>query len=137
MKTTFDAVDIIWKKLNAAFVVKKLISGGVYKYRRPFNSELEDIVINSLPLNVGMPDECVVNVNCYVPNIKISVQGTSNNDIPDTLRLKTLADLIIVQLIDNADDQHYYYVEFQSLLSNEAGNEFYSNIRLNFKFIPN
>lgn len=133
MKTTFDAVDVIWVRLNETLADK--ISGGVYKYKRPFNSKDEDIVINSLPISPGIPQECAINVNCYVPDLRTKVKGVSNMDMPDTLRLSTLAGWIVDILNDRANEEYYYFVTGQNTLSNEAGNEHYVNIRLDFLFI--
>ena len=132
MKTTFEAVDIIWSRLNE--LVSDQVSGGVYKYRRPFNSTNEDVVIGALPMSQDIPQTCSINVNCYVPNIKAKIKNVPNNDLPDALRLSNLAAFIISALTNVTDDRCYYYISNQAMLSNEAGNEHYVNIRLEFYF---
>lgn len=131
MKTNFEAIDVIWKRLKDS---NPTISGGIYKISRPFNSKVEDIIINALPISDTIPQECVVNVNCYVPNIEVSIKGQVNQSVADTKRMKTLADLLVGILNDIKGDGYFYFVSGQGNFQNEAGNEYYINLRITFLF---
>lgn len=131
MKTNYDALNVIYKRLNT--LVKPSISGKVYKLRRPLNSRLEDIVINALPISDEIPQECTVNVNCYAPNIETKVSGVSTSS-PDTKRMKEVADLVAENL-ENVDDQDcHYFIMNQAVLQDEAAEEYYTNFRVTFLF---
>ncbi|MDP2234967.1 MAG: hypothetical protein Q8J88_00915 [Bacteroidales bacterium] len=132
MKTNFDAIDAIWKRLTAQQIATA-ISGEIYKLQRPFNSDKEDIVINALPITETIPQECVVNVNCYVPNLIVKVKGQETK-MPDTVRIKQISDLVLSKLENVAEATFHYFVTNQAVLANESGNEYYSNIRLTFIF---
>jgi hypothetical protein len=131
MKTNFEAVDVIWKRLNDN---KPTISGGIYKLVRPFNSILEDITINSLPITDDVTGECLVNVNIHIPNIEVKVSGGANSSFPDLFRLKSLTETVIGLLNDVKVNDYYFFVSGQAILQNEARNEYYSNLRITFLF---
>lgn len=131
MKTNYDALDVIFNRLNT--LVKPSISGKVYKLRRPLNSKLEDIVINALPIGDEVPKECIVNVNCYVPNIDTKISGVSTSS-PDTKRMKEVANLV-AESIENVDEQHcHYFISNQAVIQDEAAEEYYTNFRVTFLF---
>ncbi len=132
MNTTNDAIDIVWQKINST--VKASIDGDVYKLNRPINSKKEDIVINSLPITPDFPQQCVVNINCYVPNLNVKINGKNDNTIPNTARLKALTNLIMSHT-DNVEGANFcYYFEGQATLRSPETNEYFSNIRLFFVF---
>ncbi len=133
MRTTFDAVDIVWKKLNTS--LSGTITGGVFKYSRPFNSQLEDVVINSLPINEGSIQNCILNINCFVQNIPAKINGVQNDNIPNSRRLSTIAAFVVSELAEISGDDFYFFVSSQAMLQNEGANEHYINIRLDFKFL--
>lgn len=133
MRTTFDAVDIVWKKLNT--LLSGTITGGVFKYSRPFNSQLEDVVINSLPINEGSIQNCILNINCFVQNIPAKINGVQNDNIPNSRRLSTIAAFVVSELAEISGDDFYFFVSSQAMLQNEGANEHYINIRLDFKFL--
>lgn len=131
MKTNYDAIDVIFKRLNT--LVKPSISGKVYKLRRPLNSKLEDIVINALPIIDEIPQECIVNVNCYVPNIDTKISGVSTSS-PDTKRMKEVAELVSGSL-DNVDaSDHHYFISNQAIIYDDSTDEHYTNFRVTFLF---
>lgn len=62
-----------------------LVSGSVYKDRRPINSDVEDVVISVLTTDAGQIQAFVLNVNVYVPDIK-----RGKEFIPNEERVKLL-----------------------------------------------
>mgnify|MGYP000160776335 CR=1 FL=1 len=131
MKSTLDLVDIVWQKLQAG-ALKAAISGDIHKHRRPANSQLEDVVINSLPISSQQMQEAIVNVNIHVPNISIAVNGAVDNTQPDHERLKTLVPLAVADLSDTWGDDYNFDVQQQVLIEDREAKDFYINIRLEF-----
>lgn len=135
MKTTLDLVDITWKHINAS-PLKEAISGGVYKFKRPTNSEAEDVVINSLPITNGQLQQAVVNVNVFVPNKVQSIGGYQDDEQPDTKRLKLLAELATSDLVDVWEPEDSYGVNYdvqqQTVIQDDDSKQYYINIRLQF-----
>jgi hypothetical protein len=131
MKTTLDAVDIVWKFLDASSL-KTAITGKIYKNQRPLDSEAEDVVINSLPINNGQVQEGVMNVNIFVPNKPQQISERQDNTIADHARLKELATLATGLLKDIflvATDCGFD-VQQQSVI--EDGETHFVNIRIDF-----
>ena len=91
MITQLDIFDKFFEILNVTSLTN-IIDGGIYKLKKPQNSELQDIVINSLPLKsdhfVGIQNG-TININCYCKNI---------NGQPDTLTLKAISDQVLLLL---------------------------------------
>lgn len=71
--------------LIAGSDLSKMVSGSVYRDKRPINSRTEDVVISVLTTGVGQIQPFMVNVNVYVPNIKRGKEAIPNDD-----RLKPL-----------------------------------------------
>src|SRR5690606_9469894 len=112
------------------------ISGGIYKYQRPMNSDKEDIVINSLPMNNEVIQEGVLNINIYVPNISIEQNGVIDNSMPDTARLKTLCEIATQNLKEVwSDDGEYHFELQQENLYQDDNNQHYINLRVMFRNI--
>jgi len=134
MKDTNDAISVIWKDLKNANLN---ITGQIYKITRAINSRKEDIVINSLPMAGDSLQRCFINVNAYVNNLVVTIDGQNDSSLPDTARLKALTTAIISVLEDVSAADHYYFVASQQTLREELLNQHYSNIRLEFYFINN
>ncbi|MEX6691257.1 hypothetical protein QTN47_27355 [Danxiaibacter flavus] len=127
MITTFDIVDIVWNQINNS-ELKTIITGDVYKEARPVNSNVEDIVINCLPVNNEQLQEAVANVNIHVPNLKIKVDNIQDSQ-PNLERLKDLT-RIAVDLLSAWGEDYNYEVQQQVLFS--EGDQHYLNIRIEF-----
>jgi hypothetical protein len=130
MKTTLDLVDVVYNELKSG-PLKTAINGGVYKYTRPLNSSLEDVVINSLPITNEQLQQAIVNVNVFVPNQDLSIGGTQNNTA-DHVRLKTLAALAVEELKDNISGDYTWDVQQQTVIQDDESDSYYINIRLQF-----
>lgn len=128
MNTILDAATAVFKLVNVASV-KNVITGGIYKYRRPQNSNKEDIVINTPSLGSGTRQLGVVNVNIYVPDVQQSIDG-KNVFLANTARLETLTNLV-KPLIEETDGEAYVImIENFELLDESDINYHFMNIRL-------
>ena len=101
MKTTFDINDILYKIINVASVTTT-IDGGVYRNKKPLNSELRDIVI--LPLSNYNGDEIINDatfmVNCFCKNF---INGS-----PNITRLRATANAVIAEIEKIAANLSYH-----------------------------
>lgn len=130
MKTTLDLVDVTWDRLNSSSL-KTAITGKIYKYRRPVNSNVEDVVINSLPVTNEQLQRAVVNVNVFVPDVTISVNGNQDK-VPNHVRLKQLAQTATSELNDRLIGDYSWEVQQQTVLEDEESQQHFVNIRLQF-----
>jgi hypothetical protein len=134
MTTTLDAIDTVWETLNSSSL-KTEISGSIYKNRRAASSTKEDIVINSLPINNAQLQQGVLNVNVHVPNKSVKKNKVVDSTQPDYERMKELAAIAVDVLDDNWIGDHHFEVQQQVTVMDEATNDHYINIRLNFNSI--
>ena len=87
MKTGFDFLDKVYKILNVA-TVTDVINGRIYRRWKPTNSELQDMVISTLPTKYGEDiQSCTVVVNNYCKNLHF---GLSNE-----VKLREITDAVI------------------------------------------
>lgn len=135
MKTSFDVVDLIYAYLRDNSPVKQLLSGGVYKHLRPINSKTEDVVINSLGLNNAVVQNGVANVNVYVPNLILNINGMQDTTQPNHKRLKELTAVLIEVLHEVWIGDYMFEVQQEQPIFDPDGSA--TNIRLNFFSINN
>lgn len=131
MKNVSQAIDIVWRDLTLARIGN---TGKVFKITRALNSRNEDIVINALPISEGTLQRCYINVNVYVNNLNLTIGGQQDNTLPNTVRLAQLTSAIISALEEVSADDHYYFVQQQTVIRDEQIGQHYSNIRLEFYF---
>lgn len=86
--------------------VKTAISG-VVDVIRPINSEKEDVIVGTLPLTFDQLQDCTVNINIHVPNLKIKKNGIDTNDTPDRPRLKALLNIVYPSLNEKKTSKIY------------------------------
>lgn len=134
MKTTFDTDDVLFDVLKTSSL-KNEISGKVYKRQRPVNSNLEDVVINSLPITNEQLQQCISNVNIFAPDIEIAVDGVVDK-VADLVRLKELADLAVSDLTDSISGDFTWDIQQQTLIKDDESSSHYVNIRIQF-FVSN
>lgn len=130
-RSTFDQDNILYKDLTAS-ALKNAISGGIYKYERPDNSKLEDVVINSIALTNDDVQLGVANVNIHVPAIEIVVDGKQQRK-PNIKRLATLAGIAIPILKHKVGQDYNYWISSQTTVNNPDTNERFINFTINFK----
>jgi hypothetical protein len=134
MKTTLDTDDVLYDLLKNSSL-KSAITGKVYKRQRPVNSNLEDVVINSLPITNEQLQQCVSNVNVFVPNEKITV-GETVDSVANEARLKQLVALAVTVLTDGINGQFTWDIQQQTLIKDDESESHYINIRIQF-FVSN
>ena len=127
MKTTIDILDILYPIINVASV-KATIDGGIYRNKKPLNSELQDIVI--LPLSNYVGDEIINDatfmINCYCKNF---INGT-----PDITKLRATinAAVAVIEAYSNASNYYVFKISNQILLQDvDQISMSYVNIRIN------
>ncbi len=125
MKTTIDIVDRLIPIINVASVTS-LINGGVYAFQRPLNSELEDIIINSLPISSDdVIQNGIANINCFCQNF--------SNKTPNVDKLNSFAKAVLSVLESFAAINEYFSfdVVWNTILA-ESESECYANIRIRY-----
>ena len=127
MKTTIDINDILYPIINVASV-KATIDGGVYRVKKPLNSEAQDIVILPLSNYVGdeIINEAVFMVNCFCKNF--------TNGTPDITKLRATIDEVVavIEAYSNASNYYVFKISNQILLQDiDQISMSYVNIRIN------
>lgn len=134
MKTTLDIVDILFTALDSSSL-KTAITGTLCKHKRDFNSNKEDVVINSLPVNNEQLQQGIANVNIHVPDIDILINGGSSKQ-PNHLRMQELAAIAVDILENNYQANLFFTVQQQQTFEDPAAGDHYINIRIEI-FIEN
>ncbi len=85
-KTVKDVLDKIYAIINVP-AITVLLDGDVHRKKRPLDSDLNDIVINCLPLSpLGIFQTCDVNINAFVNNI----ESEDDLGIPDEIKIDSI-----------------------------------------------
>jgi len=130
MRTTAEAETIVYQFIKAS-ALDEAVNGGVFKWKRPNDSVLEDIVINSLPVTVNTIQRMTVNVNIYVKDV--AYPGL-NFLTQDSGRIDELSKLGM-DLFENAHGSYWsFWIETQSIFEEPDINQHYVNFRLQFQF---
>jgi len=139
--TSIEVVNVLFQHIKNSVLMSdaKKPTGKLCKYQQPLNSVAEDVVINGLPLVKGDVDEAVLNVNLYVPNLKLP-DNILDRSQPDTARLLVLSKLGNQVFKDNADedgeiwdeDGGYCFKYQQDTVMDDANNMHYINFRIEF-----
>jgi hypothetical protein len=134
MKTGFDTDNVLYDVLKISSL-KSAITGNVYKRQRPVDSNLEDVVINSLPITNQQLQTCVSNVNIFVPDVKVTVNGVVTN-VPNEERLEDLTVMAIQVVADGIKGDFTWDIQQHALIQDNESDSHYSNIRIEF-FVSN
>lgn len=94
MKTTFDSLEIVHSLLNVQSLTDNISGKLCYQDERLIDIDLEDVVINSQTITDSNIQTANVNVNIYVPDIKIKGPN-AYYPAPDRHRLRELTDLVV------------------------------------------
>lgn len=130
MKLTFDTDTLLYQVLIASSVASA-ITGGIYKNERPDNSDLEDIVINTIDLGQEyIPQTGTSNVNIHVKDLDVIIGGVQQKK-SNSARLKTLSDLIVSTLRNHVfTGVGMTTIEWQAVIAEPEISQHYSNIRI-------
>lgn len=130
-RSTFDQDNILYQDLNNS-ALKNAISGGIYKYERPDNSKLEDIVINSITITNDDIQLGVANVNIHVPALEMTIDNKPQRK-PNIKRMQILAQMAVNLLKANYGATYNYWIASQTTVNVPGSNERFINFTINFK----
>ncbi|MCF2498400.1 hypothetical protein [Dyadobacter chenhuakuii] len=133
MKTALDQDTEIFKLLSVPGITS-MISGAIYKEGRPSDSELEDLVINTITTGDGTRQFGVSNVNIYVKDISALIGG-KQQFLANTARLITLTNLVKPLLEETDGDDFALWIESTRIVKEPEINQHFINIRIEFQFI--
>lgn len=125
MMVTGEVVDYIDKELRGKILPLQ------FKYRAPDNQKGEYIVINPL-VSVGNQEQnTTLNINVYVDNLTLSINGKTDNSQPNHVRLTQLQKQLVALVNDNWKQSGLITVTSQDTFY-ESGVTFF-NLQINFK----
>jgi hypothetical protein len=116
--------------------IRSVISGFVYKDRRPAGSVKEDIVINSLPMTNDFLQDGVFNVNCYIPMLSVKENGITQN-VPNAPREEAVTQAVYPLLENIFRPQFNLTVVNHSTFEVVEEKATYVNFRINLKAYNN
>lgn len=130
--TTEELKTRLYKYLTLETTVKTAISGGIYKDRRPYKSNLEDIVINSLPADNQFLQSGTLNVNCHVPYIQTQ---SADEKVLDGVRIGYISKMMLPILENVWTEMFNTDIAYHNLIEDQG--ECYYNFRINIKAFKN
>lgn len=130
-KTVFDGKQWILDLLNASNI-KNIITGKIYKDKRPSGSTKEDIVINSLPMTNDFFQDGYFNVNCYVPMLSVNIEGVTQN-MPNNTRMQIISNAVYPIFEKVFTDKYNLSIERHEVFEEEQLKATYINFRINLK----
>lgn len=128
MYSAIDQDEILYTRI-AASPLAAAISGKVYRYQRPVDSNKEDIVINTITIDGEMIQRGVSNVNIHVPSIEVST-GLMQ---PNLTRFKTLLSLAKPVLEKGFGEKYNFWLLGESLVQEPGKDIWFYNLRIQFK----
>ena len=126
--TEIDLKDKVYALLKQKGV-DLLISGRIYKDKRPMNSPVEDILISVLDSGTAQVQEFIVNVNAYIPDVK-----RDDEYIEDTPRLRSLAPDLGKALESFVADGYQISLSKQRIMEVQDANLHVINNRVNVRY---
>ncbi len=130
-KTVLDGKQWIFELLTQSNI-RTVISGNIYKDKRPSGSTKEDIVINSISMDNSFLQDGVFNVNCYVPMVSVSLNNTTQY-MPNNNRMMELSRVIYPVFENIFKPQFNLTVVNHNTFEEETEKANYINFRINLK----
>jgi hypothetical protein len=128
IKTGFTAQETIFQRmLQSGVKSTSAITGGIFKNRRPKDSQKEDIVVRTLAMNSEQVQEGLINVNIHLPNLLLSNDSTQ----PNEARFNQITELVLAALRDYRGFDYWFTIKVPGLLYPD-GNNWFSNIQVEF-----
>lgn len=133
MKTGIEMVQDGYQLLNVDAVLS-LISGKIYLFERPQNSDKQDIVLNTLALTNDQLQQGVFNVNYHCPNIKgLVIAGETDNTQPDIVSMLQVVKVILSILNQYQGFDYRLSAQTSGLPIKDNGDgSWYINTRVNY-----
>ncbi len=132
MISVIDIESIIYDILNVPSLTG-LISGDVYTSGdRPTNSDKEDVEINTITLTQEpYPQEGVSNINIYVPDIVVNLDGEQQQKANKT-RLKLILEKV-KSLLSNTKAKHVMIqIESENIIPDKDIKQHFVNLRIKY-----
>ncbi len=126
MRTTNETNSILFEALTD---LKSEINGGIYKKKRPDNSEKEDIVINTTFLTTTLPQTGLSNINIFVPDQKVKIKGTEQKQ-PNDERLEYLVSLVYDKLKASKIEGLLLWPTHETPIEEPGVGQHYINLRI-------
>ena len=125
MKTVDAAISLVYAVLKDE---ENGLGVPVYKYKKPTKLEHDEfVVINSLPINTGVLQKCIVNVNYYAKDLAPG--------IPDTPTLESGSSSVLGLLDGFSGSGSVVDFEQHQIEWDYASSRHYSNLRFSVKLI--
>lgn len=132
MKVTFDTDSILYGILKGSAPLAAYLSGGIYAGDRPDGSTKEDVTVNTISLTQdSLPQRGTSNVNIHVPDLNLTIAGTPQSKA-DTVRLKTIAYLVLDALRAAKVEGLGFIVETQTTIREQELSQHYVNLRISW-----
>ncbi len=130
MKSDVEVRQDVFSVLKAAGI-KEIIGGSLRYIPRAEKSKAEDCIISVLDSNNAQIQDCIVNVNVYVPNITSGGESVEN-----VTRTKQLASVFETMFRNDIHTEDFsLFLEKQRILPVVGKDEHVINNRINYKTI--
>lgn len=135
IKSEYRLRQILFDSLNGSDL-KSAITGKIYKDGiRPVGSDKEDVVINVIVLTSDQFQRGIANVNVYVPDISVRLNGKPQL-VENSVRLAELTEIAIPVLAESATQEYAFDLGDQHTIAEPETNQHYVNLRIGFQFFP-
>lgn len=132
MKTGVEMVRDGFTLININ-AVQSLITGGIYLFERPQNSDKIDVVLNTLALTTAQLQNGIFNVNIHCPNLKdVVINGVTDNTQPDVYSMASIGKVVTELLKDYNGTDFKLDVQTPGLPIRDSDSTWYLNIRVNY-----
>lgn len=133
MKTcsAIDTDDILYSLIKRAIDTKAVRITGIVcpEGDRPEDSQREDIVINTIALTHDKPQDGTSNVNIYVPDRRVKVQGKEQRTA-DRDRLQQIGDDLVSFIEAQNLPDFEMWIESDTILREDTPRQHYRNLRI-------
>lgn len=133
MRTSLELGRMLYEIL-ANSNIKQLINGDVYRDKRPINSTKEDIIINSISTDDKTLQAGLSNINLYVPNINVNIDGVEQV-MPNLDRLEELTIILTNTLKEVYFEDGNFYITNIAEFDEEESNSKFVNFRIRFNLL--
>ena len=130
MVQTYDIEAVIFQELINNGELTGELTGDIYQGERPINSELEDIVINTIALTQNYsPQLATTNINIHVKD-KLIKAGGKQQRVENRERLKLLAGLALDTIRAAKVEGMGKTIDNQATINQPEIGQHYVNIRI-------
>ena len=128
MKTDVEVRQDVFAVVKSS-PIATAISGSLRYIPRATGSKAEDCIISVLESDAKQIQDCIVNVNIYVPNITSGGESVEN-----VTRTGALAKICETALKSKHGDGFWLFLEKQRIMAVNGKDEYVVNNRIRYKF---